>query len=330
MHSYTLNDFNYSYEKKENRTCYKIENVKEKIIYPDRLSKYYGLSCHSIESLEKSLIYLPQSDDFNDLFDTSPTLWDLTNIQYNQIKNYFEKFKIKYDEKKLENQFRDDRITLIKEFRDLFHQHLLSKFSLVCMTNEKRSDTMWGYYGNNEGFLVEYNHSLFKKAFLQGPFPINYLKAKERLNPNLIKDWELTHIINILTKKNIWEHEKEYRFIVETPGLFELKGYYKNDNIHGEKKPRIFPYPVESVLGVYLGFYFPKNEKIMKINIKDTYSLEFISDKKRLKNDLLKTCIEKKYKIYQMVVNESKLCLDYKQIKVTPVSDYKFQIEYID
>lgn len=324
MKPFILEDHQYSYEKKGKRTFYSIGNNTN----PATLSKYYGLSSYSVDALEKSHIYLPQAEDFNDIFDASPFLWNFNNLQLSQFKNYLTKWwRITHDE--LQKKYKEDSNLLIEEFRYYLHQHTFSKFGLICMTEDKYSDAMRGYYGNNEGFLIEFNHSLFAKDYCQGPFPINYLKRKKPISPSEFdNDWMLAYLIQLFTKKDIWAHEKEYRYIVETPDYFQMKGRYNNENIQEEKLPRLFSYSSESVLEVYLGVNFVINEQKKRLS-KDTYSIELQSCQRDMKRGILEICMEKNYKMFQMIPNLLELSLIEKPIIVTHDSRYKFQIKYI-
>ena len=192
---------------------------------------------------------------------------------------------------------------------------------------------MWGYYNNNEGFLLEFNIKYFSDNF-HGPFPINYVSEINKIP--LVSFDHLTFCIQTNIKKEIWKHENEFRFLVEPKSgyAFDVKGIYENRkysdylNKKGyEVCERKIDYPKRSINAIYLGYNFLKSEKISSKD--DSYQICLISKNKEYKNRLLKNIVDQKLKCYSIIQNVTNFKLETEKWEIKCKGKYEFEIKNV-
>ena len=74
---------------------------------------------------------------------------------------------------------------------------------ICCFSESKDSNPMWAYYGgNHSGIVLEYDTSLFDKKTKDNLFQIDYRTDRKAFSA-------------CITKSKQWEHEKEWRLIMQ-------------------------------------------------------------------------------------------------------------------
>jgi len=183
---------------------------------------------------------------------------------------------------------------------------------------------MWGYYSRNAGFYLEFDYTKFPNNFL-GPFPINYV---ENLKPIDINNYggEITFIIQTNIKKDIWEHEDEFRFLVQPQNRdFKVRGAYSNSQYGNYYADRIVDYPKSSINAIYLGFNFLKSERIISSE-KDKYKIELVSRDSELKDKLIKQIIIQSIPCYSIIQEIPSFKLNKEKWEFKRVKGKKYEI----
>lgn len=200
-------------------------NYPNKKLDPDTLSKYYSINECSIESIENNNFYVSQPEDFNDLFDTAYNILDFNQLYLNCILS----LSPKNQEENIRHHWETHKEFFINSIKKDSYRALLARFGILCTTENKLNELMWGYYNNNEGFLLEFNYKEFPKNF-HGPFPINYVKTIDKIKTNNID--HLTFLLQSNIKKDIWKHENEYRFLVESDSEYlKVRGIWEDSEL---------------------------------------------------------------------------------------------------
>lgn len=209
---------------------------------PQTLFKYYALNENSIDALLNSYIYATHPNQFNDVFDCFINLIKFDDVEMN--KNFLKNFY----------KLTDDKIEEIanntSDIQKKIKKNLFNFIGLISLTNDDNNILMWSYYTNHQGFCINFDYKLFPFKF-HGPFPINYQK---KVKPISIKDelkssFELASLIQTNIKFKNWEHEDEWRLLIESPS--EMVSPF-NQCGHNRK----FKYPISAIKSITLGMKF--------------------------------------------------------------------------
>jgi len=235
---------------------------------PKKLFKLYSPTKYAIESLLNNYVYANHPMQFNDLFDCHKNLIICDDDQNNQLTLAW--LKELYGEQTFENLSQDQIKERIIEGRyDLAY----ITFGISSLTSDPNNVLMWAYYGNNQGFMVEYDCAMFPANFY-GPFPINY---QEKIIP--ISHKENNAQIAVLYQSNIkskvWQHESEWRYLIRSADGSVLLPYNvsddKNKTIHNRK----FGYPKDTVLSISLGNRFFSHSEILEVSDDNILKIRF-------------------------------------------------------
>ena len=103
------------------------------------------------------------------------------------------------------------------------------------MTEDYDSDTMWAYYANsNKGFCIEYDYkkallqsleskqklcSIYRVVYKEEPEPFSFMRifdyvARGAEDQEEYKRIAFDFLTKMLTKKDGWKHEKEWRILL--------------------------------------------------------------------------------------------------------------------
>lgn len=252
----------------------------EKQNNPATLFKYYSINELNVNALLESKFYVSHPDQFNDLYDCCNNLIlpDKESVRILLNHGPFKTQKI-FDE-----LWKSNRMQVEDAFHLGFKEITYKKIGILCLTNEPCNILMWAYYGNNRGFLVEYDYKKFPFKHY-GPFPINYSK-----NIKPIKLEEVGAAIAILYQSNIkldcWSHEKEWRILVHAENANFISPSEDRFN-HSNDINRLVKYDLNNIKSIYLGnrFFDPKELFIIDNNtlkIKINQETEINSLKKKL------------------------------------------------
>ncbi len=311
---------NWKYERNSNEEGFSFRITPDREInIPNTLFKYYALTENSVSSLEDQKFYISQPHDFNDLFDSSHFRLDFGTVSKSEIRKMLSFLSDSVFEKMWQADERDTR----SYGQHSFMRTATSLSGLLCLTPNSLNDLMWGYYGNNGGFCLELDHSKFDKNF-KGPYPINYI---DEFTPLIFENFggHYSYIILTTTKKKMWSHEDEVRFIVEPKsGHYKTKGLLDNSLFEGGEE-RFEKYHKTSLISITLGFKFVKNEAFEAIS--DTeYIIEFTSNEATLKQRLFDHIICNDIKCHCIIQQLPLFVLEKKPWKIEKLENSKYRI----
>ena len=134
--------------------------------------------------------------------------------------------------------------------RQLLTAQISTKFGIVSLTTDPRHQLMWSHYTVDcSGFVIGYDAPELRK--LTGPVgyltPVRYLdKPPAFIGPNSLSSPESNQPILLSMKSDHWNHENEWRLIVE---LDKTIGTGRTDQ-HGQPI-NLVRIPNEAVVEVY-------------------------------------------------------------------------------
>lgn len=143
-------------------------------------------------------------EQFNDPFDCSPKLWETDSFTKEKVSQI-----IDITDDPIHHKYLGSRDLL-----DL----VLAKIGVVCLNSGYRenNDLFWGYYSKQKGFAIEFSKDLLTEELDTIPQVVNYFTTdtfEKYIFPN---SWENLLEISIKwvkQKKQIWNHEDEFRYI---------------------------------------------------------------------------------------------------------------------
>ena len=227
---------------------------------PDTLYKYYPLNDYSLDALLHCYLYASHPFNFNDYFDCCKDTIEYDD--YNEISKIFN------GDPMLQRIFTPDSINdkeKLKYLQELHWQFSYSKKGIVCFSPNKDSILMWSHYAQNNGFVVEFDYSMF--SFDHYPiFPIQY--AENQYISSLKKHpLEFAELLQTTQKNSCWSYEKEWRMIVRSSNYpLEVFGTRNCKQMGGYK--REFNYPINAIKHVVLGYRFFLMEELQVIDDK--------------------------------------------------------------
>ena len=256
----TFHGWDYSIEKMEVKPILTIKPSKE-IIYPTTLSKYYALNKNNIHTLVNSEIYACRPEEFNDMFDSNFLLVDFRNVSFAQIMGIF----TGVDLIRMRDQYDNDPQGFMDRFRNNTYSDWNERSGISCFTTNQLNELMWAHYTMNSGYLIEYDYSLFPKN-MTGPYPINYTNELSLIDASNVNPI-LAFMASSTIKKNIWEYENEFRFIIypDSREIFETTGRFSNhDDSSRPKSSRLIKHSKGAIKKIIFGFNFFKHESVSK------------------------------------------------------------------
>lgn len=296
---------------------------------PESLYKYYSITKHSISALENCEFYVSQPDDFNDLFDSSDRLLDLSKIDFNDVLTIFQGADIAEIEEWWKKCINDNQIgTLVEQCRNKLYETMISKFGIVCLTPKRDHELMWAYYNNNQGFCVEYDYSIFPANF-RGPYPIKYLENLSLIDFKRYGGHASFYLMT-LCKKSIWKHEDEYRFLVmPSKEPFKVKGRFDNSGYNLPFKERLEKYPVAAIKSITFGFNFVKDSN-PKLVSPTRFTLRFNMEEEtgRLKASLFRFLVNKGIQVYGILQEVPLFKFGHEHWKLTMLEENLFAVDF--
>lgn len=239
--------------------------------------KYYPLNDNSVDALTHLYVYATHPSQFNDPFDCATNL-----IRFDEVECIQELWGPLYED--VLAYCKNNKEELFIFTNAAYKTYLYMKCGVLCLSENYNDLSMWSAYTNHSGFCLEFD--VFSFPFIwDGPFHVNY---QSTLKQHSIKDIsvQLATIVQTNVKQECWEHEKEWRLLLECP-----EGFYMEP--HGEGATEIkalmpgvidrkLRYPIKCLKSVCLGLKFFNG---LHIKLSD-YEQEFIVDDK-LRNDVL-------------------------------------------
>ena len=213
--------------------------------------KYYALNEYSVDALTHLYIYDTHPCQLNDPLDCAEELIEFDDNETTRIMlgDMFPK---------VSNMYQNDE-TAINEFeRVAFRTYYYMKMGIFSLTKNCDDMSMWSYYTNHEGFCVEYDINGFPYDYW-GPFPINYQKELKSVSINQAS-LPLASLIQTNIKLDCWEHEQEWRLLIQCPEEcymepFGFNADFIKANMH-DLHDRKLKYPLRCIKSVCLGLKF--------------------------------------------------------------------------
>jgi hypothetical protein len=220
---------------------------------PQVLYKNFSLSQTSLNSLKTNRLWGSHPFQFNDPFDFHENLVEIDSPEL--VRKFFENIGVNYEEERKKFSSDEDITEYVKRH---FTQMIYRKLGVISMSSNPNNLLMWSYYGNNQGFQVGYFWEKFNFKYL-GPYPVNYVEEVTRLS---VKEYDipLTTLYQSNVKFKGWEHEKEWRFLIDKGGDMKSYGLCELEGLDG--MDRLVEFPVECVKNVSLGNRFFRNCEI--------------------------------------------------------------------
>lgn len=253
---------------------------------PKILYKLYPLNQFSFDALINGYVYATHPSQFNDIFDCHDEL-----VRYDD-DTVVEKILKKYnDTNKVRHLLQNEKQSTIQYLQRNLKEIIFRKWGVFSMTVNPNNIMMWSYYTDHQGFMIEFDIRHFSTFKYHGPFPINY---QETIEPISMKEWGFENSILYQTnvKYNGWEHEEEWRLIIDSEGKDMFSPSYMHLKELGGRD-RKFKYPISAIQSISLGnrFFIPEelNETntVLEINLiqnleKKSLLLDFL-----VENDIL-------------------------------------------
>ncbi|MGE0637251.1 MAG: DUF2971 domain-containing protein [Bacteroidia bacterium] len=252
---------------------------------PDYLYKYYSLKSYNIEALTENYLYINHPIEFNDLYDCYE---ELISFDDEAIKSIL--INNPYTEEEFEVEKKKDSDIIHLQAQTRSKEMFFQRAGIVCFSEVYNNPLMWSYYNNNNGFLIEFDYSKFQFKF-HGPFPIHY---SEKIESVELSNYGLatSFLYQTNIKSKIWEHEKEWRIIVETSDEYYLLPSFKLLQNFGGKQ-RKEKYNLSSIKTLALGNRFFKPEEITILNDKKvSIKLDENDANYSLKKTLIEFCLK--------------------------------------
>lgn len=279
-----------------------------------KLFKY--MSSAGIDVIQNLRVLVQNPNNFNDPFELSAGVTDLELEEFRNcfMREYGTKFYQKNKEKfpnESESAFKERMLGDEKELRSLcenlpkeMHQEFFKfregwgrdKCGLICFSSTEVSSSdeilLWSHYADShKGVRIYFDLNQFKVKS-KSVYPVDYCAIRPLLNP-LVPIEKQERIFSNLTvsKSDIWEYEKEYRWLISYRECFsEFDGVGIKHN-YIEIEP-------ESIIGVDLGL-------AMSAEVKDAFKV--CLKRSFFKHvQLRETCHDRKK--YSLVYNIVKLC----------------------
>lgn len=225
-------------------------------------------------------MYASHPDQFNDLYDCHEELIDFDDDEV--VVNFLSGGDPSLAEK-INVELANNRQGVVQGAQRNFRQVLYRKLGVICMTSNPNNILMHSYYTNNRGFMVEYGYKEFPFDY-HGPFPVNYQDELEKISLN-DAPMPLCVIFQANIKHKGWEHESEWRILVEHPEgeMVSPEMFPELADLGG--KERKFVYSPKVVKSIVLGHYFAEPKEL---HIVDNKSFEIsFSDKNDYRSHLL-------------------------------------------
>lgn len=297
---------------------------------PKSLFKYYRLDSLSIDALSKSYIYAPHPGQFNDPIDCSHLM-----ITFNDPKFIYDFLKpilpnsMSYEEIKQKVELKDS--DLLRLVQNGVKQISYARMGIISLCNNPESMLMWTYYTDHRGYCIEYDYPKFPFKILAGPLQVNYQKiikpisaTNEALALNKSLALALVFLYQTNVKAKCWQHESEWRLLVEKEGpnkrmiMPGIKGIEEFQGVD-----RKFEYFSNNILSITLGHRFFEQEEFLIDSGKVYITLK---KERALKEKFLAICETEKFLLYQMFIDPKTLSFNRTRIIVEKVKDNKYEI----
>lgn len=194
--------------------------------FPDSLYKYYAYNAMYNENRLRGELFFSSPIHFNDVFDAQ-----------HEIINNSDKIEERVAIARLKEVGFENPVNVLNSLRGSDERKMevrrrqIEHVGILCLTNSPLNLLMWAYYGNNEGYCIEYDISKLRDSIEAKLEELNlnpkYRYLAERVSylnslPSAPLFFEGGNNINpfdkYFCKAKAWEHENEYRIVISLGG----------------------------------------------------------------------------------------------------------------
>lgn len=315
-------------ELKQNGWIYRAIHLGTNVLYeitapeqdelPNTLYKLFTLNENSVDSLLNTYLFGCHPSQFNDLFDCHQNLVIQDDDNHNKyLLEYIKAVCVPGSLDGLNEEEMNRRVI------EGGHHLAYNTFGISCFTSNPNNVLMWAYYGNNAGFMIEFDISLFPPNF-QGPFPINYQK---KVIPISLKEngAPLALLYQSNVKSKSWEHECEWRYLLRTIDGKPLlpTGWFTLESM--EHHNRKFSYPIKCIKSITFGNRFLVPSEIMEITSDNILKAKF-NKADDLKIKIFDFCINNQIKINYGLPNNDLMTFDFRSSRLEKKNELEYWI----
>ncbi len=293
---YKYEDWSYSLEN-ENL------NVSSPISKPKKLYKYYSNTKDNRDALMNNYLFCSHPFHLNDSMDSSPLLWDFSNLNENTYNNFF-----------IENKFAQimsfdkDKADGFQQIIFLLFQQISNLSGVISLSSEPLHTLMWSHYASEKGFMIDLdtdvliNNSRNENQFLNNYvlMPVKYVEELESIDcfSNNFTSMDIPFLYSVGIKKNAWIYENEWRLLPFANNFGVPNSILRPlPDIKGKYDRKIY-YSRDTIRSIILGKHFFNGNNLQDIDengnyiLKENDELNFINFLIDNFNDRLFQCAE--------------------------------------
>ena len=306
----------YSFSKTEDGITYLVDGKDGREYREHSFYKYYALDKYSVDALTHLYLYATHPNQFNDPFDCAEDLIEFDDME--SVSIFWESLYTKID-----SICKHNENAIMRYTQKAYKTYLYMKWGVLCLSRNNYDLSMWSSYCHHTGFCIEFDISKLPCKTV-GPFPINYQKELKSLSVKEIS-LQLATIIQTNIKQKCWEHEQEWRLLIECPKEFYMEpfgeGAFQLKQASPDYHERKFKYTLGCLKSVCLGIKFFNG--IHSVITDSGY--EFVANNK-LQNDVLSFLALSKIPTYILDNEEFKLIR--RSIEIIKIRDNAYHIYY--
>ena len=306
----------YTWKKAGDKVKFLIDEKEGSEIRNESFYKYYALSKNSVDALTHLYLYATHPCQLNDPLDCADSL-----IDFDDIESARAVLGDLYTE--VAEMYNNDENAILEFTKVGFRTYYYMKMGIFCLSNNCINISMWSSYTEHKGFCVEFDVNSFPYDFW-GPFELNYQKELESVSVNRAS-LPLAALIQTNIKLDCWQHEHEYRLLIQCPEGYYMEPYgYKSELFKSriaDIRDRKLKYPLRCIKSVCLGMKFFNGIHAVMTDFENEY-VAFNEDQNKILSFLALT------KIPTYVLENKGLMVERHQIEIIQIRNDAYQINY--
>jgi len=306
----------YTWKKAGDKVKFLIDEKDGSEIRNESFYKYYALSKNSVDALTHLYLYATHPCQLNDPLDCADSL-----IDFDDIESARAVLGDLYTE--VAEMYNNDENAILEFTKVGFRTYYYMKMGIFCLSNNCINISMWSSYTEHKGFCVEFDVNSFPYDFW-GPFELNYQKELESVSVNRAS-LPLAALIQTNIKLDCWQHEHEYRLLIQCPEGYYMEPYgYKSELFKSriaDIRDRKLKYPLRCIKSVCLGMKFFNGIHAVMTDFENEY-VAFNEDQNKILSFLALT------KIPTYVLENKDLMVERHQIEIIQIRNDAYQINY--
>jgi hypothetical protein len=297
----------YTWKMAGNKVKFLIDEKDGSEIRNESFYKYYALSKNSVDALTHLYLYATHPCQLNDPLDCADNL-----IDFDDIESARAVLGDLYTE--VAEMYNNDENAILEFTKVGFRTYYYMKMGIFCLSNNCINISMWSSYTEHKGFCVEFDVNSFPYDFW-GPFELNYQKELESVSVNRAS-LPLAALIQTNIKLDCWQHEHEYRLLIQCPEGYYMEPYgYKSELFKSriaDISDRKLKYPLRCIKSVCLGMKFFNGIHAVMTDFENEY-VAFNEDQNKILSFLALT------KIPTYVLENKGLMVERHQIEIIQI-----------